>query len=176
MNVKDELIKLRERRFGDNDIYDLTKEKIYRIHFLKYFSNGCNSNDRNNMISRIDWILQPFSIPIEMKEEDVFKILSYLTDYAGINEESTNYSLKPIENLNFLIKTDMTGFKKIEIYPNENKIIDLFLVFGISKMFEQSEYYSKYIKWYIPNVTIEEVEKITNKKLDNTHNVKVLKK
>ena len=160
MNVKDELI----------------KEKIYRIHFLKYFSNGCNSDNSNNMISRIDWMLQPFSIPIEMKEEDVFKILSYLTDYAGITEETINYSLKPIENLNFLLKTDITGFKKIEIYPNENKIIDLFLVFGISKMFEQSEYYSKYIEWYIPNVTREEVEKITNKKLDNNHNVKVLKK
>lgn len=150
---KDDLVK---SEFVDDSI-----SNIYRLHHIEYLNIGENYGYK--MTGMRDYTFRPFLMPEGLDEKDAFKILSYLTDFLERNLNITEGSLKSVIALNKVLDLKRFGFKRVTCQNDDNRLKDLFTIYGRTERFDKSKYCKKYFEWYTENVTKEEVEKIYNK-------------
>ena len=160
--------------------HPIGNQNIYRLHYVGYHRIGEGYGCRKNNIGVINWQFKPFMLPKGMTREEGFKVLSYLAYFIKKNEYIVRASFKSVELLDSILDLGKLGFPRIdetiELLDNvlnlerlgftrvdekdENKILDLFAVYGRPLLFKNSNLYPKYFEWYTENITKEEVESI----------------
>ena len=139
--------------------HELGKQKYYRLHYINYH----NINRDPNHMGMIDCLYKPFEFLEGMSRADGFKVLSYLMDYIEQRDDVYKASWKSVEILDAVISLERFGFKRLAFIPNEEEVIDLFIIDGRIRRFKNSKYYIKYFNWYTSNIMKSEVEAIYQK-------------
>ena len=140
MGFKNEFIFLNKKDSNKKE----NTNNIYRLHYVNY-------NNKHNE----DIIFDTFKYSCEIKEEYVFALISFIKDL--VNREYPKYTR--LSNKAILIDSliEYFGFERVTQTIEEEKVTELFLITGIIRKFKESNYYEKYINWYIPNITYEEI-------------------
>lgn len=174
MKLKDKLIEfknnllsagLQNRDFEFEAVLEdhpIGNQNIYRLYFVNYHRIREYDGRQDNNVGVVDWACNPFMLPNGMTREDMFKVLSYLTDFIEKRDDVEECSLKSVRTLDGVLDLERFGFKRVK-ETDENKILNLFTVSGRLLLFKRSELYEKYFEWYAQNVTLEEVISIYSK-------------
>ncbi len=131
---------------------------IYRLHHIEYLNIG--ENYGYNITGIRDYTFRPFLLPDGLTEEESFKILSYLTDFLEKKLNIIPGSLISVMQLNMVLDLERLGFKRVECNCDDERLKDLFTLYGRTERFNKSKYRKKYFEWYTEDVTIEEVKRI----------------
>ena len=107
-----------------------------------------------------DYTFRPFLLPEGLIEEEAFKILSYLTNYLEKNLNIPAGSLQSVMDLNRVLDLERFGFKRVECNCDDERLKDLFTLYGRTERFDRSKYRKKYFEWYTEDVTREEAKRI----------------
>ena len=150
--------------------------RLYYVAFEKFTRYGSSTTQLGSTYE----FSNPFRLPHNMKLEDAYKVISYLSDKV---ENENNLEPASIESGRMVsnILNDY-GFEKVESHmsghyhgvsdytPSTIKantlcdkiegVIDLFSVGGDIKLFKKSDLKNRYFNWYTQNVTKKDIENI----------------
>jgi len=136
-----------------------TSNNIYRLHYVNF------NKDQNE-----DMLFETFRYYCNLEEEYVFVIVSFIKDL--VNREYPKYTIPLHKAILVDALLEFFGFERVIEPVEDENATDLFLITGSIRKFKESNHYDKYINWYIPNITYEDIMLIH----EQDKNVKLRKK
>lgn len=153
LTLKEEIKLLLTLKSGLSNHKISSTNDVYRLHHVRC----CES--LMGVYHEAHSIFEPFKFPDGMTREEGFLVLSYLIDLLEKKGKTGECSLKAINMLEDLIKSENSKFQRVN--SNDcSEVIDLYTIEGRTKNFIISEHYPKYFNWYKENVTKEDVKNI----------------
>lgn len=153
INIKNELTKLKMSRQERIIGHQPTSEpQVFRLRYVEYYELG----EMYKAKGRIDCCFDQFLLPKNMTLEEAFKVLSFLKDYLEENANLEPNSYYLVTLLNDSLNLERLGFQKLPTNSYCDSPIDLFIILGRNNLLF-TKYYSKYFKWYIPNISEPEI-------------------
>lgn len=140
MGLKKDFINLNKKDSNNK----LTTNNVYRLHYVNF------NKDQNE-----DMLFETFRYYYNLEEEYVFAIVSFIKDL--VNREYSKYTILLHKAILIDALLEFFGFERVIEKVDDENITDLFLIIGNIRKFRESNYYDKYINWYIPNITYEDI-------------------
>ena len=140
MGLKKDFINLNKKDLNNK----LTTNIVYRLHYVNF------NKDQNE-----DMSFETFRYYYNLEEEYVFAIVSFIKDL--VNREYSKYTILLHKAILIDALLEFFGFERVIEKVDDENITDLFLITGSIRKFKESNHYDKYINWYIPNITYEDI-------------------
>lgn len=163
MSIKEKYIQLRDevRNFLKDqsavlENHEVVDSNIYRLHYISFDkdSKGVRSTQ---------YIGKPFAMRYRMSREELFDIVSYLFTFVKNMTGIRSTSFTGTRLVNDVIKNyPQYGLERLE-EADEDRIVDLYVIDGNAKTFKKTRYYERFINWYNPDVSFDNVSQIIEK-------------
>ena len=142
--------------------HKIPNSNVYRLHYMGYFRVKRRKARPVDEIRVVDDAYDMFIPPKGMSHEEVFAILSYLSDYIERYAGDISYH-ESVTLLDDALDIKRLGFKRVSNSNLIDNYVDLYTVVGRLLLFKHSSNYYNFFHWYIPNVKYNQVQNIYRK-------------